>query len=154
VDARTRLLGKEPPDTVSAVWNLARTYYQLGRYADAEKLYICVVDARTRLLKEEHPDTISAMADLAWLYKKLGGHADAKKLQVHVVNARTRLLGEHHPKTILTMSNSAVEHKRPQKISADAEDAQNNMSNKGDRILAEEHQIPTKSEVQQKKKGS
>ena len=98
MDARKRLLGEEHHHTISAMGNLAATYYQLRKYAHSKKLYICVVDARKGLLGAEDPHTNSAMADLAQVYKKRGRHADAEKLEVHGMNARTRLLGEHHPK--------------------------------------------------------
>ena len=52
------------------------------------------------------------------------------------------------------MSNSGVEHKRPEKEDADAEDALNDTSHEGNRISQEEHQSSTNSESQQKKKGS
>lgn len=57
-------ISEEHPNAISAMNNLARTYYGLEKYADAEKLQINVINARVRVLGEEHPDTISAMGNL------------------------------------------------------------------------------------------
>ena len=48
--ARSRTLGEEHPDTIRAMNNLANTYWNLRKYADAEKLGIKVLDMTNRLL--------------------------------------------------------------------------------------------------------
>ena len=86
LDERSRTLGEEHPDTISAMVNLANTYRRLGKYADIEKLHLKGLHIRNRLLGEEHPDTISAMNDLALSYHSLGKYADAEILQFKVLD--------------------------------------------------------------------
>ena len=89
---RNRLLGKEHPDTICAMGNLANTFWSLTKYADAEKLHIKVLDLSNRLLGEEHLHTITAMNNLANTYDSLEKYADAEKLKIKVLNMRNRLL--------------------------------------------------------------
>ena len=45
--------------------NLAITYMDLGKYADAARLRLHVVNARKKILGEEHPKTVEAVELLA-----------------------------------------------------------------------------------------
>ena len=72
LDSRNQKLGVEHPDTIWAMANLAATYWNLAKFAEAEKLEIQVLEVRDRILGDEHPDTIWAMANLAETYEKLG----------------------------------------------------------------------------------
>jgi len=72
MEARSRVLGEEHPDTLSAMGNLASTYRNQGRWKDAEELDVKVMEARSRVLGEEHPDTITAMVNLAYTKRDIG----------------------------------------------------------------------------------
>jgi hypothetical protein len=55
---RSQLLGE---DHVAALWimdNLARTYYKLGQFLQAEGLWLCVDGQQKKLLGDDHPHTI------------------------------------------------------------------------------------------------
>ena len=101
---RITLLGEEHPDTISAMHNLANTYYSLGKYADAEKLQIQVLEMRSRFLGEEHPDTINVMENLAITFYCLQKCKDAARLVVQVVNVRKKFFGEEHQKTVKALA--------------------------------------------------
>ena len=64
--------------------NLARTYQQLGKHVDAEKLQIEVLNLRNSLLREEHSHTISAINNVAVTYQNLAKYNDAEKLQIYI----------------------------------------------------------------------
>ena len=68
LDARHTAPGVEHPDTLRAMENLAIIYHSLGKYTEAEKLWISVLDTRNRILGVEHPDTINTMSHLAATY--------------------------------------------------------------------------------------
>ena len=53
-----RVLGKEHPDTLTSVNNLACLYRAQGRYGEAEPLYKRALEASERVLGKEHPDTL------------------------------------------------------------------------------------------------
>jgi Flp pilus assembly protein TadD len=65
------VLGKEHPDTLTAMNNLAGTLYAQGDLAGARKLQ--VLAASRRVLGEEHPDTLRAMNNLAQMTANRGG---------------------------------------------------------------------------------
>ena len=97
LEARARLLGKEHPDTLTSMNNLAQTLYAQGDLARAHELQEQVVEAMARLLGKEHPNTLTSMNNLAQTLKSQGDLAGARKLQELVLEARARLLGKEHP---------------------------------------------------------
>ncbi len=80
-----RVLGEEHPDTLLAMANLASTYWDQGRWKDAEELQLQVLTSQKRVLGEEHPDTLSAMGNLASTYWNQGRQKEAEELQLQVL---------------------------------------------------------------------
>jgi hypothetical protein len=72
LDARTRLLGPEHPDTLTAMSNLASSLQSMGDLPGARELEERVVGVRTRVLGPEHPDTLTAMSNLASSFQSMG----------------------------------------------------------------------------------
>ena len=66
------MLGKEHPDTLVSVNNLALLYEAQGRYGEAEPLYRRALEAYERVLGKEHPDTLISVNNLAGLYQAQG----------------------------------------------------------------------------------
>jgi hypothetical protein len=60
-----RVLGVEHPDTLTRMGNLASTFWNQGRWKEAEELNVQVIETRKRVLGEEHPSTLTSMANLA-----------------------------------------------------------------------------------------
>ena len=87
--------------------SLAATYWNQGRWKDAEELQVKVMEAWSRVLGEEHPSTLRAMANLAATYRKQGRWKDVEELEVKVMEASLRVLGEEHPHTRTAMANLA-----------------------------------------------
>ena len=69
------IFSEDHPDTLSSMANLASTYWNQGRWADAERLLVEVTEARKIKLGEEHPDTLLSTANLASTYRNQG-HLD------------------------------------------------------------------------------
>ena len=65
MEARERTLGKDHPDTLVSVNNLANLLQAKGDYAGAEPLYRRVLEAQERTLGKEHPDTLTSVNNLA-----------------------------------------------------------------------------------------
>ena len=80
LEACERVLGKEHPDTLTSVNNLADLYQAQGRYGEAEPLYKRALEARERVLGKEHPDTLASVNNLAALYQAQGRYAEAEPL--------------------------------------------------------------------------
>ncbi|KAJ7496391.1 hypothetical protein FB451DRAFT_1549555 [Mycena latifolia] len=89
------------------MYTLALTYFNLGQYKEAEKLWVTVMMKRKQVLGEDHPDTLRTMYNLALAYFNLGQYKEAEKLRVTVMMKQKQVLGEDHPDTLLTMENVA-----------------------------------------------
>src|SRR6266550_1981912 len=88
-------------DTLIIMANLALTYWNQGRWDEAEKLEMDVMNESKRKLGLDHPDTLTSMANLASTYRDQGRWDEAEKLQMDVMNARKTKLGLDHPDTLV-----------------------------------------------------
>ena len=68
--------------------NIASTYWNQGRWNEAEKLQVQVMDMRKKLLGEEHPLTLTSMANLASTYQNQGRWNEAEKLELEVMKLK------------------------------------------------------------------
>ena len=107
LEVRGRLLGKEHPDTLTAMNDLAQALNAQGELAGARQLQEQVLEASARLLGKEHPDTLRAILNLAGTLYGQGELAGARQLQEQVLEASARLLGKEHPNTLQAMLNLA-----------------------------------------------
>ncbi|RDW85279.1 hypothetical protein BP6252_02869 [Coleophoma cylindrospora] len=105
VSLREKVLGKEHPDTLNSISNLALTYSDQGQYQKAEQLGVEVLKKRKGVLGEEHPDTLTSISNLVSIYTYQGQYDKAEKLGEEVIKKRTKLLGEKHPNTLTSISN-------------------------------------------------
>ncbi|KAJ7863921.1 hypothetical protein B0H13DRAFT_1899392 [Mycena leptocephala] len=104
-------LGREHPDTLIAMGNLAASYRALGQSKEAAELQAVVFEKSKLLLGEEHPDTLIAMGNLAASYRALGRSKEAAELQAVVFEKSKLLLGEEHPDTLNAMGNLAASYR-------------------------------------------
>ena len=88
--------------------NLANSYADLGRQAEALKLREETLALRKAKLGPDHPDTLSSMNNLANSYAALGRQAEALKLREETLALRKAKLGPDHPDTLTSMNNLAT----------------------------------------------
>ncbi|KAH8655573.1 hypothetical protein BX600DRAFT_384999, partial [Xylariales sp. PMI_506] len=69
METRKTKLGADHPDTLTSIANLASTYWNQGRWQEAEKLDVQVMETRKTKLGDNHPDTLTSMANLAFTWK-------------------------------------------------------------------------------------
>ncbi|KAL8697122.1 MAG: hypothetical protein Q9201_007299 [Fulgogasparrea decipioides] len=138
LDRKQTVLGKEHPDTLNSINNLALTYWKQGRWIGAEELQVGVTEKRKRVLSEEHPDTLNSINDLALTYWKQGRWIEAEELQVGVIEKRKRVLGEEHPNTLASINNLVLTYLEQGRWN-EAEELQVGVVEKTKRVLAEEH---------------
>ena len=81
------MLGREHPDTLLSVNNLAALYHAQGRYSEAEPLYKRALEASERVLGREHPDTLQSVNNLAALYETQGRYSEAEPLYKRALEA-------------------------------------------------------------------
>jgi hypothetical protein len=72
LEKRKRFLGKDHPDTLTSMNDLAMTYRSQGNMTEAAELLKELLEKRKRILGKEHPDTLASMNDLAWTYGRQG----------------------------------------------------------------------------------
>ena len=94
VGTEKRVFREEHPDMLMSMANLVSTYWNQGRWKEAEQL-----DAKSTkgVLGEEHPDALTSMVNLMLTYSNQGRWKEAKQLQVQVSEAR---------KTVALMKNA------------------------------------------------
>lgn len=135
---RERVLGKQHPDTLTSMANLAELYRLQGRYNDAEPLFRGVIEARERVLGKEHAQTVISVNNLARLYKDVGRYAEAELLLTGVLEGSERALGKEHPETLLSMSNLAGLYYSQGRY-GEAEPLYRRALDASERILGKEH---------------
>ena len=96
VETKKRVLGREHPDILTSMGNLALTYGDQGRLKEAEELLVQVVEKTKRVLSQEHPDTSISMGNLELTYENRGRFKAAEKLEAQVTEAKKRVLVQEH----------------------------------------------------------
>ncbi|KAL2018281.1 hypothetical protein VTK56DRAFT_985 [Thermocarpiscus australiensis] len=60
-----KVLGKEHPDTLTSMNNLALVLRRQRKYKEAKQMHRQALQLREKVLGKEHPDMLSSMNDLA-----------------------------------------------------------------------------------------
>ena len=107
INTNTSFLGVEHPSPLTSMANLASTFWNQGRWKEAEELQAKELDICSRVLGEEHPFTLTSMANLASTFWNQGRWKEAEELEVQVMETRKRVLGQEHPSTLTSMANLA-----------------------------------------------
>jgi eukaryotic-like serine/threonine-protein kinase len=99
--------GPDHADTLTAMNNLAASYANLGRQAEALKLYEDTFALRKAKLGPDHPDTLQSMNNLANSFAAVDRQADALQLREQTVELMKQKLGADHRDTLKSMNNLA-----------------------------------------------
>jgi len=59
-----RVLREEYLDTLTSIANLASTFWNQGRWKEAEELEVQVMEISLRVLREEYLDTLTSIVNL------------------------------------------------------------------------------------------
>ncbi|KAL5637662.1 hypothetical protein ACGC1H_002064 [Rhizoctonia solani] len=105
-------LGKDHPNTLIIMNNLASTYSELGRYEDARALHLQALDKRKQVLGNDHPDTLKSMNNLANTDYGLGRYEAARAVYSQVLYIRQQVLGNDHPDTLKSINNLALTYSK------------------------------------------
>jgi tetratricopeptide (TPR) repeat protein len=106
----TTHLGRDHPETIKSMGNLASMYHQLGRYADALKLREETLALAKAKLGPDHPNALRSANNLANSYAFLGRHGDALKLREETLALMKAKFGPDAPETLTGMMNLANSH--------------------------------------------
>ena len=92
-------------DSVAAV---ANTYFQQGKFKEAEKLEIHVLEIRRWVLGKERSSTLDSIAALAvTISRGLGRWEEAETLKLKVVEIRKKIKGLENANILLSMKDLA-----------------------------------------------
>ena len=108
LDSSERVRGKEHPNTLASVNNLALCIQALGDVAGALPLYRRALESSERVLGKEHPDTLASVNNLAACLYAVGDAAGALPLYRRALDSRERVLGKEHPNTLTSVNNLAL----------------------------------------------
>ena len=98
--ARSKVLGPEHEQTLSAMAMVGLAYSLGGQWKKAEELRVQVMEVTKRVLGPEHPDSLSSMANLAYTWKDHGRETEALELMEECYQLRKQKLGPGHPNTV------------------------------------------------------
>ena len=107
VDLRRRVLGRDHPETMDSMHELAELYLGAGRYTEAEKILEPLVEMRRRRSGLQNEGTLRAMNDLAGVIHMRGDYARAAPLREEVVREDRKLMGNLNPHTLTAIHNLA-----------------------------------------------
>ncbi|KAJ9656262.1 hypothetical protein H2201_008594 [Coniosporium apollinis] len=71
--AREKVLGKEHPDTLMSMNNLAVVLGSQGKYGEAEAMHKQALTGYEKVLVKEHPSTLTSMSNLADVLERRAG---------------------------------------------------------------------------------
>jgi eukaryotic-like serine/threonine-protein kinase len=86
---------------------LSRSYWRIGRYAEATSLHEEYVDELKKTIGEQHEFTLQYVVQMAQIYGQQYRWWDAFASYEEAFQGRRRLLGEQHPETRTSLSNVA-----------------------------------------------
>ncbi|KNG45755.1 hypothetical protein TW65_07501 [Stemphylium lycopersici] len=122
VDGLKIRLGPEDPQTLSAMFNLARTYFHLGEVHKSRELLVWVLRLQKRFFGMSHPETLMTRNELGMLLCASKRHLfAAQRLVENVLKARQKILGEEHAYTLWSVNDLSKIHialGRPEKAVA------------------------------------
>ena len=120
VKGLTKRLGPDDPLTLTAKFNLARTYLHLGDHEASRQRLVEVLKKRKCLFGLEHPDTLMTRNELGMYYCAEKRHLSvAESLVRNVLASRKKLLGEEHAYTLWSVNDLAkVVHTRRRPVEA------------------------------------
>jgi tetratricopeptide (TPR) repeat protein len=108
LETKTTSLGKQHPDTLMSMNNLASVLSYQGKYEQAKEMHQQVLRLRETVLGKEHPDTLMSISNLASVLNDQGKYEQAEEMHQQVLRLRERVLGKEHPNTLTSMNDLAL----------------------------------------------
>jgi len=95
IETSKTVLGEEHPNTLGSMRNLAWTYINQERWAEAKQLYVQVIETSKTVLGHEHPNTLLRMGYLAWTYINQERWAEAEQLLLQIIETTQNMPGRN-----------------------------------------------------------
>ncbi len=101
------LASTSSPDLATSLNNLAYLYESMGKYTEAEPLYVRSLVISEEQLGAHHPSTATSLNNLAGLYESMGRYTEAEPLYVRSLAIDQEVYGENHPEVATDLNNLA-----------------------------------------------
>ncbi|KAK4162839.1 putative kinesin light chain [Cladorrhinum sp. PSN259] len=103
-----KVFGKEHPDTLISMDNLASVLGRQGKYKEAEQMHRQALQLLSKVFGKEHPDTLGSMHNLAGVLIRQGKYKEAEQILWQALQLKEKVLGKEHPDTLGSMHNLAL----------------------------------------------
>jgi serine/threonine protein kinase/tetratricopeptide (TPR) repeat protein len=113
---RREQIGKEHPETLSSMHNLAFGYQNAMQFGMAIQLYEQTITLRKAVLAPDHLHTCFSLNNLAACYDSVGQTIKALPLWEQSLELMTKNLGANDPKTIISMNNLAFGYRNVRQL--------------------------------------
>ena len=80
--------------------NVGESYYLIGKYQEAERMYRQALELMRKVLGMEHPSTLNSMNNLALALVNQGKYEEAEQMHRQALELREKVLGKEHPLTL------------------------------------------------------
>ena len=137
--AQQELLGKEHPDTLVTMNNLAVVLRRRGKYEEAEEMHRQALGPQETVLGKENPDTLTSMNNLALVLGDQGKYEEAEEMHRQALGLQETVLGKEHPDTLTSMNNNLVTVLRDQGKYKEAEEMNRQVLGLRETVLGREH---------------
>jgi hypothetical protein len=105
---REEVLGKEHPDTMISVTDLAMVLHSQCKDPETEMLYWKALVEREEVLGKNHPDNLTGISDLAAAFRDQRNYMEVVGLYRKVFIHRLEVLGKEHPDILTSVNNVAL----------------------------------------------
>jgi tetratricopeptide (TPR) repeat protein len=102
---KEKVLGKEHPDTLGSMNNLALSLRRQGKFAEAETIDRQTLQLKEEVLGKEHPSTLRTVNNLALSLYRQGKLAMAETISRQALQFQEKVLGKEHPDTLTNTNN-------------------------------------------------
>lgn len=104
---KKRVLGQHHLAVAASANSLARLFYYLRDYAEAEKLAIECIEIYEKLHGREHAEVCGAMHNLATLYHVQRKYAEAEPVYKQALEIKQKVFGPEHPESLRLLRSYA-----------------------------------------------
>ncbi|WAO96035.1 NACHT domain-containing protein [Fusarium falciforme] len=105
LEVREKVLGREHPDTLTSVSDLALVLQDQGKYEEAEQMNRRALEAREKVLGREHPDTLTSISNIGLVLQYQGKYEEAEPMIRRALEGYEKVLGREHPDTLTSVNN-------------------------------------------------
>ena len=108
LELKEKMLGREHPDTLGSMNNLALVLDSRGKYEEAEHMHRQTLELREKAQGKEHPRILDSIDNLAVVLYRQGKYEEAEQMHRQALEGYEKMLDKEHPDTLDSMNNLAL----------------------------------------------